>query len=64
MRRCEHAGRENEQVTHDASGDGVVPQWSVHLDRVAAESIVPYTHRCLEKPKTVHAVMKILKGAR
>ena len=45
-------------------GDGVVPYWSAHLDGAASETIVPYTHECLEKPKTVHAVMSILKGAK
>ena len=44
-------------------GDGVVPYWSAHLDGAASETIVPYIHVCLEKPKTVRAVMKILKGA-
>jgi triacylglycerol esterase/lipase EstA (alpha/beta hydrolase family) len=44
-------------------GDGVVPYWSAHLDGAASETIVPYMHGCLEKPKTVRAVMKILKGA-
>jgi pimeloyl-ACP methyl ester carboxylesterase len=46
----------------DAS-DGIVPYWSAHLDGAASETLVPYRHTCLEKPKTVQAVMKILKGA-
>jgi pimeloyl-ACP methyl ester carboxylesterase len=44
-------------------GDGIVPYWSAHLEGAASETIVPYTHGCLEKPKTVRAVMRILKGA-
>lgn len=44
--------------------DGAVPYWSAHLDGAASETLVPYTHRCLEKPMTVEAVMKILKEAR
>ena len=46
-----------------ARGDGVVPYWSAHLEGAASETIVPYMHVCIEKPKTVQAVMKILKGA-
>jgi len=44
-------------------GDGIVPYSSAHLDGAASETTVPYSHRCIERPKTVHAVMKILKGA-
>ena len=46
------------------ASDGVVPYWSAHLDGAASETIVPYLHQCLEKPRTVEAVMKILKEAR
>ncbi len=45
-------------------GDGVVPYWSAHLPGAASETTVPYMHVCIEKPKTVKAVMEILKGAR
>lgn len=45
-------------------GDGIVPYWSAHLKGAASETIVPYTHRSIEKPKTVQAVMKILKEAK
>jgi hypothetical protein len=44
--------------------DGIVPYWSAHLDGAASETIVPYTHGCLEKPNTVRAVMKILKSTK
>ena len=43
-------------------GDGIVPYWSAHLEGASSETILPYTHQCIEKPKTVQAVMKILKG--
>ncbi|WP_397382980.1 esterase/lipase family protein [Prosthecobacter sp.] len=46
------------------SSDGIVPYWSAHLDGAASETIVPYSHRCTEKPETVRAVMKILAGVR
>lgn len=46
------------------SSDGLVPYWSAHLDGAASETIGPYSHGCLEKPGTVHAVMKILKQAK
>ena len=46
------------------SSDGVVPYWSAHLDGAASETIVPYSHGCLEKPRTVQAVMNILKQAK
>ena len=45
-------------------GDGVVPYWSAHLEGAASETILPYTHGSVEKPKTVQAVMKILKEAK
>ena len=45
-------------------GDGIVPYWSAHLKGAASETILPYTHRSIEKPKTVQAVMKILKEAK
>lgn len=45
------------------SSDGIVPYWSAHLDRADSETLVPYTHGCLEKPETVQAVIKILKQA-
>ena len=45
------------------SSDGVVPYWSAHLDGAASETLVPYSHGCLEKPRTVQAVMNILKQA-
>ena len=44
--------------------DGIVPYWSAHLKGAASETIVPYTHRSIEKSKTVQAVMKILKEAK
>ena len=44
------------------SSDGIVPYWSAHLDGAASETTVPHPHRCLEKPATVQAVMKILAG--
>jgi hypothetical protein len=46
------------------SSDGFVPYWSAHLDGAASETILPYSHGCLEKPGTVQAVMKILKQAK
>lgn len=46
------------------SSDGIVPYWSAHLDGAASETLVPYSHRCTEKPETVQAVMKILAGVR
>ncbi len=48
-------------VSRDSS-DGIVPYWSAHLDGAVSETIVPYSHRCLEKKETVQAVMKILEG--
>jgi pimeloyl-ACP methyl ester carboxylesterase len=44
------------------SSDGIVPYWSAHLDGAVSETIVPYSHRCLEKKETVQAMMKILEG--
>jgi hypothetical protein len=41
--------------------DDVVPYWSAHLDGSISETIVPYTHGCVERPETVQAIMKILK---
>jgi len=43
------------------SSDGIAPYWSTHLDGAASETIVPYSHGCLENPGTVNAVMNILK---
>jgi pimeloyl-ACP methyl ester carboxylesterase len=44
--------------------DDVVPYWSAHLDGSVSETIVPYTHGCLERPATVQAIMKILKESK
>jgi len=44
--------------------DDIVPYWSAHLDKSVSETIVPYTHGCVEKPATVQAVMKILKESK
>ncbi|MDZ4403275.1 alpha/beta fold hydrolase [Prosthecobacter sp.] len=52
------------KVDYRNGSDGIVPYWSAHLDEAASETIVPYPHGCLEKPGTVQAVMKILKGTR
>lgn len=41
--------------------DGIVPYWSSHLEGAVSETIVPYPHASLEEPKTVQAVMTILK---
>ena len=46
------------------SSDGIVPYWSAHLDEAASETLVPYSHGCLEKSGTVEALMKILKQAK
>ena len=46
------------------ASDGIVPYSSARLDGAASETLVPYLHTCLEKPKTVQAVMKILKEAK
>jgi pimeloyl-ACP methyl ester carboxylesterase len=52
------------QLDFRHGGDGVVPYTSAHLSGAVSETIVPYTHGCLEKPDTVQAVMKVLKDAR
>lgn len=46
------------------SSDGIVPYWSAHLEGAASETILPYSHGCIEQPETVQAVMKILKQAK
>jgi pimeloyl-ACP methyl ester carboxylesterase len=49
---------------YHTSSDGVVPYWSSHLDGAASETLVPYTHGCLEKSGSVQAIMSILKASR
>ena len=49
-------------VDRHHSSDGIVPYWSAHLDGAVSETIVPYSHRCVEKKQTVQAVMKVLKA--
>ena len=46
------------------ASDGIVPCWSAHLEGAASETLVPYLHTCLERPKTVQAMMRILKGTK
>lgn len=43
------------------STDRVVPYWSSHLDTAKSEKIVPYWHGCVEKPETVHEVIRVLR---
>lgn len=41
--------------------DGIVPYSSAHLDGAQSELVIPYPHRCTEKPETVHEILRILR---
>ncbi len=43
------------------SSDGVVPYESSHIGGAVSETVLPYRHSCLDKPKTIGEVRKILE---